>query len=163
MRAMAALLTNHVWTVPELIRVVIPEGEEAKSSWRMRQRGTIAGMKQRKNRVQHGWFRRHRFLILAVILVSYALVYTGLVGKLHFGDRINEANFYRLKRGMTEKEVEGILGSTDKDWGAGVKTWTSTNVDLVIIVDYDEAARVKDATLLSVDAGSNRVTSRPLP
>jgi transposase-like protein/IS1 family transposase len=30
--AMEALLTDHVWTIPELIRAVIPEGEEAKAS-----------------------------------------------------------------------------------------------------------------------------------
>jgi hypothetical protein len=95
------------------------------------------------------FLRRHRVLLIVIALASYVVLYGSLYKLVSIGDRISEANCFRINRGMSEKQVEEILGPPDKDWGAGVKTWTSLNAG-TIIVDFDAGGRVENAKFLSM-------------
>src|SRR5262245_5321966 len=84
------------------------------------------------------FFTKHRVRIL--VLVIGCLFFTRvLISVVGCEGRISQANCDRVRIGMTEAEVEGILGRPNRDYLneniEGLKVWASENG--WIFIDFD--------------------------
>lgn len=82
------------------------------------------------------------FVILVVVVTGYLL--------LRQTNPINRANFAKVQEGMTDKEVEQILGKSSGPWpfndreGIRVDYWGRDNTLIVVLFDDDNKVKHKE-------------------
>jgi hypothetical protein len=62
---------------------------------------------------------------------------------------VTEGNFYRLRLGMAEADVEAVLGTPGNplDFGKGLRVWEEPKGAVSIILSFDAAGRVTSGSL----------------
>jgi hypothetical protein len=92
------------------------------------------------------FIRRHRFGILVTALAGYLLAYSGLSSCICFRNKVSEYNYYLIGYGMTEAEVEAILGPGHK-YSEGNFEWESDECFILIL--FDEDGKVIEKSFIS--------------
>ncbi len=88
--------------------------------------------------------KRRRFVWVAFAVgIAFALI----LYHLHFPGRINDRTWNQIARGMTEKQVEDILGGPatrvgkSNPWGPD-KTWSGNGNEIEVLFDQEGKVRL---------------------
>lgn len=85
------------------------------------------------------------------MLGCYFVVYAGLLKSPHRWSRISESDFYRVHAGMTEQEVEKILGKPVDSFENGSKLWMLDGEGSITVEFDQQTGRVKRGEFQSGD------------